>query len=200
MEVSDSQLRALIAGTLPDEQVSVLEEAIGNSPELLKRLEKLSGASQFKEEFSVAKNEVSNRWSQWLRRSDESESIGRLGEFEIQEEIASGGMGVVFRGIDHELDRTVAVKMLLPHYTSSDEAKERFIREATAAATVEHEHVLPIYTVDKTSALLPFFVMRYVEGESLDSRLRREGKLRIEEIVRIGLAVSSGLAVAHRKG
>lgn len=200
MDPSDDQLRALIAGSLPEEEQRALEDLVGESPELQRRLEQLSGAARFRDEFSPDRESPGIRWSDWLGPSSSPDLLGTLGNYEIQTVIASGGMGVVFRAREPELDRTVAIKMLLPSFVADDDARERFCREATAAAAIEHEHVLPIHAVDRSSAPLPFFVMRHVDGESLEERLRARGALPLDEISRIGRAIASALAAAHARG
>ncbi len=74
--------------------------------------------------------------------------LGRLGRYEIEKVIGTGGMGVVLKAYDTELHRVVAVEVLLPHLATSGAARRRFSREAQAAAAVVHEHVIPIYNVE----------------------------------------------------
>lgn len=135
----------------------------------------------------------------FLSPSDNPAMLGRLGEFEVLEFIGRGGMGVVLKGYDHELNRFVAIKVLGPHYAENGAARRRFAREAQAAAAVVHQHVVAIHAVDATHQP-PYFVMAYVPGEALQQRLDREGPLSIEDVLRIGQQVAEGLAAAHAQG
>lgn len=136
---------------------------------------------------------------QLLSPASHPEMLGRIGRYEVERLIGSGGMGIVFKAIDTELNRPVAIKILAPYLAGNGAARQRFAREAKAAAAVVHEHVVPIHNVE-TDGSSPFLVMRYVSGESLQSRLDREGPQAVEHILRIGLQVAAGLAAAHAHG
>ncbi len=127
------------------------------------------------------------------------EMLGRIGRYEVERVIGSGGMGVVFKAFDTDLNRPVAVKVLAPYLAGSGAARKRFAREARAAAAIVHEHVVPIHNVE-TDSDTPFLVMHYVAGESLQQRLDREGPLELCETLRIGLQTAAGLAAAHAQG
>jgi serine/threonine protein kinase len=135
----------------------------------------------------------------FLRPTTDPEHLGKLGPYEVVKVIGRGGMGVVVKAIDPSLDRPVAIKVLAPQWASHPEARQRFEREARAAARVRHENVVAIHAVEEADGL-PFLVMEYVPGESLQRRLDRAGALRVEEAVRIGAAVAAGLAAAHEQG
>lgn len=136
---------------------------------------------------------------QLLSLPSHPEMLGRIGRYEVERLIGAGGMGVVFKAFDSELNRPVAVKLLSPYLAGSGAARRRFAREARAAAAVVHEHVVAIHNVE-TDGDVPFLVMPYVPGESLQSRLDREGALDVCEILRIGMQTASGLAAAHAQG
>jgi len=127
------------------------------------------------------------------------EMLGRLGRYEIERMIGSGGMGIVFKAIDSELNRPVAIKVLAPHLARNGAAKQRFGRESRAAAAVVHEHVVAIHNVESDGDT-PFIVMHYVSGESLQARVARLGPLGSQQILRIGIQAASGLAAAHEQG
>jgi serine/threonine protein kinase len=127
------------------------------------------------------------------------EMLGRLGRYDIERVIGSGGMGVVLKAHDSELNRPIALKLLAPHLSHVGAARERFAREGRAAAAVVHEHVVGIYNVE-SSAPVPYLVMQYVPGRSLQARVDDDGPLGIEEILRIGMQAAAGLAAAHRQG
>lgn len=134
-----------------------------------------------------------------LNPTDDPQMLGRLGNYEVSGVVGSGGMGIVLKAFDGPLDRTVAIKVLAPRLASSGSARRRFAREAKAAATVLHPNVIVIHGVSNEGAL-PFLVMPYLRGESLQRRLDRQGPLPPEEIVRIAQQVAAGLAAAHEQG
>jgi serine/threonine protein kinase len=136
---------------------------------------------------------------QLLSPASHPELLGRLGRYDIERLIGSGGMGIVFKAHDIELNRPVAIKILAPYLASSGPARKRFSREARAAAAVVHQHVVPIHNVE-TERDSPFIVMQYVSGESLQERIDREGALELCEILRIGMQVADGLSAAHQQG
>ena len=123
-----------------------------------------------------------------------SEALGSA--FTIEGEIGRGGMGVVYRARDEKLKRRVAIKVLPPELAFQAEIRARFTREAETAARLSHPHIVPIYTVGEGGGLV-YFVMGYVDGESLASRLKRRGRLPVEEVRRIMREVADALSAAH---
>ncbi len=136
---------------------------------------------------------------QFLAPPSHPEMLGRLGRYEIERLIGSGGMGVVFKGFDTELNRPVAIKVLAPHLAGHGAARQRFAREARAAAAVVHEHVVSIHNVE-SDGTAPFLVMKFVAGESLQARIDRQGPFDVCEILRIAKQTAAGLAAAHAQG
>lgn len=136
---------------------------------------------------------------QLLDSPSHPEMLGRIGRYEVERLLGAGGMGIVFKAFDTELSRPVAIKLLAPHLAASGAGRKRFSREAKAAAAIVHEHVVPIYNVE-TEHEKPYMVMHFVAGESLQSRLDREGSLDVCEILRIARQIASGLAAAHAQG
>ena len=134
-----------------------------------------------------------------LTPSDDPHMLGRLGTYEVSGIVGSGGMGVVLKSHDPSLDRIVAIKVMAPHLATSGSARKRFAREAKAAAAVLHPNVIAIHGVSN-EATLPYLVMPYVRGESLQKRLNRLGALPTNEILRIAAQVAAGLAAAHSQG
>jgi uncharacterized protein (TIGR03067 family) len=134
-----------------------------------------------------------------LSPTDDPHKLGRLGSYEITGVIGVGGMGIVLKAVDPSLDRVVAVKVMAPSLANNDKARKRFSREAKAAAAVLHPNVIPIHSVASDGAI-PYLVMAYVRGGSLQKRIEHEGPLPIEEILRIGSQISAGLAAAHEQG
>lgn len=125
-------------------------------------------------------------------------ALGRLGHYEILDVIGRGGMGVVLRAFDETLRRVVAVKVLAAPLAADGTARKRFAREAQAAASVSHDHVVTVHAVEDGPP--PYMVMQYVAGVSLQQRLDREGPLPLEDVVRIGTQIAQGLAAAHAQG
>jgi serine/threonine protein kinase len=125
--------------------------------------------------------------------------LGILDHYAITGVIGRGGMGVVLKAFDSTLHRDVAIKVLAPQLATSAEARKRFLREARAAAAISHEHVVTIHAVAEANGM-PYLVMQYVAGVSLQEVLDRCGALPPGEIVRIGREIAQGLAAAHARG
>ncbi len=121
------------------------------------------------------------------------------GAFTIESEIGRGGMGVVFRAHDERLKRTVAVKVLPPELAYRSDIRARFMREAETAARLSHPNIVPIHTVGEADDLV-YFVMGFVDGEALGVRLKRRGRLSLEESRRIMRETADALAAAHQQG
>lgn len=128
-----------------------------------------------------------------------SGDLGCLGPYRVVEVLGAGGMGTVFLGMDSNLQRRVAIKAMKPSLAGNPANRQRFLREAQAAAAVKHDHVVTIYHVGEERGV-PFLAMECLEGESLETQLQREGKLSVAEAVRIGREVAQGLAAAHKAG
>ncbi len=135
----------------------------------------------------------------FLSPPQEPNERGGLGTYRILDVLGAGGMGVVFLAHDPQLKRTVALKAMLPGLASTPSNRERFLREAQAAAAIEHDHVVTILHVGEDGGV-PFLVMPLLKGENLDTRLQRESKLPVPEVLRIGREIAEGLAIAHERG
>ncbi len=118
------------------------------------------------------------------------------GHYTIEGEIGRGGMGVVYRARDERLQRRVAIKVLPPELAFQKDIRQRFTREAQTAARLSHPHIVPIHTVGEGEGLV-FFIMGYVDGESLNQRLKRRGPLAAEEARRIIKETADALSAAH---
>jgi eukaryotic-like serine/threonine-protein kinase len=121
------------------------------------------------------------------------------GEYSLRRELGRGGMGIVYLARDVQLDRDVAIKVLPAHLAQSRESRERFVREARMAAGLSHPNIVPIHRVGETGAFV-FFVMSYVEGETLGERLRTGGPLPPADAMRVMREVAWALAYAHGRG
>jgi TolB-like protein/predicted Ser/Thr protein kinase len=120
------------------------------------------------------------------------------GKYRILEELGRGGMGVVYKAEDTKLKRTVALKFLPPELTHISEVKDRFMREAQAAAALDHPNICTVYEFDEAEEKT-FISMAYVEGQSLRKKLE-SGPLELDEALRIATQVAEGLQIAHKKG
>jgi serine/threonine protein kinase len=126
-------------------------------------------------------------------------------QFQVVREIGRGGMGVVFLARDIALHRLVAIKVLRYEFTSSEEHRERFRREARMTARLSHPNIVPVHSfgevpTDAFDAPLVYIVMKYVDGESLAARMRRERQLPPSEVQRIVRDLALALESAHRDG
>ncbi|HSQ56688.1 MAG TPA: serine/threonine-protein kinase, partial [Gemmata sp.] len=138
---------------------------------------------------------------EFLQPTDEPGRLGKLGQFGILRVVGRGGMGVVLHAYDPYLDRDVAVKVIDPQLAHNEVARQRFCREARAAAAVTHDNLVAVHQVDEDEhSGLPYLVMQLVIGESLEQRLKRTGKLSPLEVARLGMQAAAGLAAAHAGG
>jgi len=135
----------------------------------------------------------------FLEPCDVPGRLGKIGPYEVTEAIGVGGMGVVLRAHDPKLNRVVAVKVMAPPSVANPTARKRFLREAQAAAAINHPHVVSIHAVDQTQKT-PYLVMECIDGVSLAEKIARCGHLEVKEIVRIGAQIAAGLAAAHAHG
>src|SRR5262245_14941458 len=118
----------------------------------------------------------------FLQPAERAGLLGRLGDYDVEEVIGEGGLGVVLKAYEPALHRLVAIKVLSPALAGSATARRRFTREAQAAAAVCHDHIVAVHGVHEESGL-PYLVMQYVPGESLQARLDRAGPLEVAEVV-----------------
>lgn len=121
--------------------------------------------------------------------------LGRLGGYRVLKILGHGGMGVVFLGEDPKLGRKVAIKTMLPHLAARLKEQERFLREARSAAALEHDNIVPILHVGE-DCRVPFIVMPFLRGESLETRLRA-GPIPVPTILQIARQTVDALAFAH---
>ena len=122
----------------------------------------------------------------------------KLGPYEIQSPLGAGGMGEVYRALDTRLDRTVAVKILPSHLSSSPEARQRFDREARAISSLNHPNICTLHDVGRQDGT-DYLVMEYLEGETLADRLLK-GPLTAEQVLKYGIEICEGLEKAHKSG
>jgi serine/threonine protein kinase/formylglycine-generating enzyme required for sulfatase activity len=134
----------------------------------------------------------------YLQPSSQAGSLGRLGHYEILEVIGQGAFGTVLRARDEKLQRVVAIKVLSPEMAATSPARKRFLREARSSAKVRHENVVSIYAVEDHP--IPYLVMEYIPGKTLQQRLDEKGPLDFPDVLRLGKQIADGLAAAHAEG
>lgn len=137
-----------------------------------------------------------------LRRMQPPQSpdeLGRFGSYRLLKVLGSGGMAVVFLAEDMHLRRRVALKMLKPAVAAKKGARQRFLREAQAAAAIRHENIVAIYQVGEEDGTA-YMALEYLEGEPLDALLMREGTLPIEPALALARQMAEGLSAAHLQG
>jgi len=181
----------------PDAREAFLDRACGGDDPLRRRLARTLAADAATRSFDDSAEPAPADLS-FLGPTDRPDALGRLGHYDLLEVLGRGAFGVVFRAFDTVLQRVVAVKVLAPALATTSPARKRFLREATSAAQVRHDHVVQIHAVEKEP--LPYLVMEFVPGETLQQRLDRTGPLDAAEVVTIGRQIAEGLAAAHAKG
>jgi serine/threonine protein kinase len=142
---------------------------------------------------------AAKKFTEFLAPPQQPDEIGRLGPYRVLKVLGAGGMGVVYKAEDPQLERLVALKAMLPSVAANPSAKQRFMREAKLAAGVKHPHVVTIHQVGEERGA-PFLAMEFLEGQSLDERLKSAEKMSIGEVLSIGQQIARGLAAAHEKG
>src|SRR5262245_44075075 len=214
----ESIFAAALEKQSPGERAAFLDHACrGNAPlragvdELLKAYRDASGflespAAEFP--GTVCLNQFDDETVQggqqpirldFLAPCDIPGRVGKLGPYEVLEVVGRGGMGLVLLDYDAKLNREVAIKVIAPELAADPTWARRLLREAQAAAAMRHENVVTIHAVDD-SQQLPFLVMEYVRGSSLEAKINQEGALQLEDILRTGAQVASGLEAAHKQG
>ena len=208
---SQEQLMSLLDGQLGQHDSDLALSHIEQCDGCRKSLEDLSGdVRDWKEAREILSSSTDfgpkppGDWSQSLSKrllspSSHPEMLGRIGRYDIESMLGAGGMGIVYRGFDTQLHRAVAIKVLSPTLAFHGSARQRFAKEAQAAAAIVHEDVVPIYDV-QTQREIPFLVMRFIPGESLQARIDCHGALELIQILRIGKQLMAGLAAAHAQG
>src|SRR5262245_10737876 len=122
----------------------------------------------------------------------------RLGPYEILSPAGAGGMGEVYKARDTRLDRAVAIKILPSHLTRREDLRQRFEREARAVSSLNHPHICTLHDIGHQDGI-DYLVMEYLEGETLEARLRR-GPLAISQFFEVAIQVGEALEQAHQHG
>ena len=209
----ESRLKSLLDDDMPELEQAELNYHLESCASCRRALERLAAGSRLwaglrdlagaTEDYSATRRagasvERDDALS-FLAPSDMSGSLGRLGPYEVTAVLGRGGFGVVLKALDPSLGRVVAIKVLAPQLATNAAARGRFAREARAAAAVVHDHVVAIHAVDSWNGL-PYLVMPFVAGRSLQERVDRDGPMDVKEVLRIGVQTAQGLAAAHAQG
>ncbi|HTU19175.1 MAG TPA: transporter substrate-binding protein [Gemmataceae bacterium] len=141
----------------------------------------------------------SKRKFPFLSSPREEGELGWLAHYRISGVLGEGGMGFVFDAFDTHLHRRVALKVLKPDLAANLSFRERFLLEARVAAALPDEYIITIYQVGLENDV-PFLAMKFLYGESLEQRVQRDGRLPVNEILRIGREIALGLSAAHDHG
>ena len=200
---------------LAERDESIVREHLGECPACQSQLEEIVAAST---DWEFARNQLSrdpftragitdksltdSEWDQLEARlgpTDNPDMLGRLGCYEVCGVIGQGSTATVLKAYEPRLSRYVAIKVLSPTIAAKGTARSRFEREAKSIAAVADQHVVPIYSVDEYQGL-PFIVMKYVVGGSLQQKIELRGPLSTLEVARLGLQIAKGLQAAHEIG
>lgn len=219
-------LERLNAGSLPDASLAILEEHVDHcescqrvldgmpakplvclpASRICEREDQEPGLKRAIESLKqhplappLTEEDSENFTQRLLQPSEKPGVLGLLDTYEVLEPIGAGGMGRVYKAYDPSLDRFVAIKIIAPQMSASKAARIRFAREARAAAAISQENVVQIYAVKEIEGV-PYLVMEYVEGASLQQRLDSEARFELGEILEIGRQTALGLAAAHACG
>jgi hypothetical protein len=189
---------AASARTMPDERISTLVDQPCATPACPGQTSHEAAAAEKVEAGSPGSVVAEDLYDFLLPIQREGAWVA-LGPYRVVGVLGIGGMGIILKAEDPQLGRSVAVKMLKPVLAASSAARQRFSREARAAAAVLNDHIVPIYHVGEYRGV-PYLVMPLLAGETLAQRFRREGRLPLAEVLRIGREVATGLAGAHERG
>jgi eukaryotic-like serine/threonine-protein kinase len=207
---SQDDLLAFHLGNLPETQLDALGDHLETCLDCQGRVQKLDGASDpvlavlggtgDSTTTICSGQQETEGFPDLLAAPTGPDEIGRFGEYRVRRLLGRGGMGFVFAAEDTRLGREVALKVMRPGLAAEPEARQRFLREARAMASLgASPHIVPIYHVDENKGV-PFLAMELLQGEPLDRWLAQHGRLDAAEIIRIGQGIAEGLAVAHARG
>jgi eukaryotic-like serine/threonine-protein kinase len=191
IEILDTYLAQLQAGDRPDRELFLrAHPELASALDCLEALEKLGPKPGELEGEGFILSSESHQAVANLPRS--------FGNYRLLAEIGRGGMGVVYKARQEDLDRIVAVKMILSSHLASAEQVRRFQAEARAAAKLRHSHIVPIHEVGQCNGQ-DYFTMEYIEGQSLAQRIE-DGPVDVHAAVRIVSAIARAVEYLHRQG
>ncbi|HCO22890.1 MAG TPA: hypothetical protein DIT97_07485 [Gimesia maris] len=155
----------------------------------------LTNPADSNEELSDERTSGEEEFRRYLQPATRPGWLGRLAHYEIEEILGRGAFGIVAKAFDEKLHRIVAIKLMNPELATTSPPRKRFLREARTAAAVTHENLVAIHAVEEEP--IPYLVMEYVPGQTLQQLMSGNGPLEVADILRIGQQVASGLAAAH---
>ena len=181
-------------------QVQALLAAHERSGEFLDipAMEQVAGAHSRSNKASLDQQSIDEIDLSFLQLSSRPDSLGRLLHYEVLELVGRGGCGIVLKAFDEKLHRVVAIKTMTPELAVTSPARKRFLREARATAAIRHENVVSIYAVEEKP--LPFLVMEFIDGQTLQDKISESGPLDVHDLVSIGRQIARGLEAAHVRG
>lgn len=186
----------------PEKQAAFIQKECGTDEELRKEITSLlqykEQAFSFIQDFSENIVQPSLAELPQNKDTDDKRINTVVGHYQITDILGRGGMGVVYKARDTKLDRTVALKFLPSHLTLSNKDKQRFIREAKAAAALNHPNICTIHSVEEHEDQ-HFISMEYIDGQTLGETLD-SGEITPEEALEVGIRIAGALAEAHEKG
>ena len=214
-ECCESRIKDFLEGTLDESATDQFEQHLSECDSCVEVLQQLTAdgefwtdTSGFLSDFNLQEKTIT-QWDDnparqhnqlgFLDPTDDPHMLGRFAGYEICGLVGCGGMGIVLKGRDLSLDRIIAIKVLNPSYAGQSAARQRFAREAQAAAAVVHDNVIAIHGVSEWNEL-PFLVMPYIKGESLQQRIDRAAPLNWEGLLQVSIQIARGLAAAHDQG
>jgi serine/threonine protein kinase len=194
------QLKQLFEQALkhpPDERSQFLAQACGDDDALRREAEALLSSHNEAEDF-MEQGAVGELADVIVGAKKTLTPGQRIEHYEIIQKLGEGGMGEVYLAQDTKLNRNIAIKFLALSTVADEQAKERFLREAQSAATLDHPHVCGIYEIGEANGQ-PFIVMQYVEGETL-AELLKQTTLTLDRAIDIAIQIADALAEAHAHG
>jgi predicted ATPase/class 3 adenylate cyclase len=177
----------------PDQRPAFLRRLTRHDPALLTELQSLLAAH----EREGPLDQVLADWVELVKPTELTGST--IGRYRVDEKLGGGGMGVVYSAYDQRLDRQIALKFLSPRLSLREEAKQRFVIEAQAAAALDHPNICTVHEIGETAAGQLYIAMPLYQGETLKQRIGR-GPLPVEAAVELTIQAARGLAKAHDRG
>lgn len=192
---NDAKLRAQVESQLRSHAMGMkdLENAAAGADSQYHTI--VSKAGEINDQNDEARVSGEEEFCRYLQPTSRPGWLGRLGHYDIESILGRGAFGIVAKAFDSKLHRVVAIKMMSPDLALTSPPRKRFLREARMAAAVSHENIVAIYSVEEEP--IPYIVMEYVPGQTLQQWMNNQGPLEVSTIVRVGKQIASGLAAAH---
>ena len=189
------------ASELPaSERAAFLDAACADDAALRRELDELFAFSPAAENFFARFTDVVHAAAVDTASGVADPFVGStLGRYRIDARLGAGGMGVVYRAYDTQLQRDIALKLISPHLAADDHARKRFLTEARAAAALDHPNICTIHETAETDDGVPYIAMAFCAGDTLKQRIAR-GTIGSGEAVRVAMQMARGLAAAHARG